>query len=75
MTFATRTLMIALSITLWSLAPAWAASAKPKEIADPAQAQADPDFAVQGEYLGKIVGADGVARSWGSQVIARGEGK
>jgi hypothetical protein len=43
--------------------------AKPKEIVDLAEAQADPDFAVQGEYLlpGKF--------KLGAQVIALGKGQ
>jgi len=43
------------------------------EITDPAVAKADPDFAVQGEYLGQAVLADGSVRKTGAQVIARGE--
>lgn len=37
-------------------------------------ASAGPDFEVQGEYLGKVVGEDGEA-VWGAQIVALGGGK
>lgn len=43
-------------------------------IADPAEAAADPDFAVQGEYVGDIAEDDGGTARYGVQVIARGGG-
>jgi hypothetical protein len=43
---------------------------KPKEVTDMAEAKADPNFAVQGEYLGQIA-----AGKVGAQVIALGDGQ
>ncbi len=51
------------------------ASARPKEITDPEQAQADPDFSVQGEYVGEGTLPDGHKDKVGAQVIARGKGE
>lgn len=45
-----------------------------KEITDPAEAKADPDFAVQGEYVGEF-SDDGETQRVGAQVIAQGKGK
>jgi len=57
----------------WALAgTVWAAS---EEISDPEVAKADPDFAIQGEYLGEGVLPDGKQIKAGAQVIALGEGK
>jgi len=51
------------------------AIAKGPEIIDPAEAAKDPDFAVQGEYLGEG-SLDGTAQGpLGAQVIARSQGK
>lgn len=48
---------------------------RPKIVAaTPEEAQADPDFAVQGEYTGEIPDADGPIK-FGVQVIAEGYGK
>ena len=37
-------------------------------------AQADADFAFQGEYVGEVDGAEGL-ESWGVQIVALGDGK
>jgi hypothetical protein len=50
------------------------ALAKGPEIIDPAEAAKDPDFAIQGEYLGEAT-MGGQKSSVGAQVIARSEGK
>jgi len=51
-----------------------ASMARPKEIVDPAEAAADPDFAIQGEYVGEGVLTDGSRDKVGAQVIALGGG-
>ena len=55
---------------------ACSAAARPKEVIDPAEAAADPDFAVQGEYVGTGAwpGSEKQEKI-AAQVIARGEGK
>jgi len=54
---------------------AYMAWARPKEITDPAEAKADPDFSVQGEYVGEGQLPGGAKGKIGSQVIALGGGK
>ena len=45
------------------------------EITDPAKAKKDPDFLVQGEYLGEGVKDSGEKEKVGAQVIALGKGE
>jgi len=56
----------------WAL-PAWAGPGP--EIIDPEEAKNDPDFAIQGEYLGEGMLPDGSKGKAGAQVVALGEGK
>jgi hypothetical protein len=51
------------------------AMGKEKEVVDPEEAAKDPDFAVQGEYLGEGVLADGKKEKVGAHVVAQGNGK
>jgi len=44
-------------------------------VIDPAEAQADPDFAIQGEYLGPGKLPGGEKEKIGAQVVALGQGK
>ena len=68
-----RTVAILTALALAFLATK--ACAKPPEITDPAEAAKDPDFAVQGEYLGEGDLPGQLAGRVGAQVIARGKGK
>ena len=52
-----------------------AAGERPREIIDPAEAAKDPDFAVQGEYVGEGVWLNGEKTKVGAQVIALGNGR
>jgi len=54
---------------------ACAACAKNPEITDPAEAAKDPDFAIQGEYVGQGAWLDGAESKVGAQAIAQGNGK
>lgn len=63
-----------LSILLTAAMLASCALAKGPEIIDPAEAAKDPDFAIQGEYLGEGTFGDQKA-TVGVQVIARADGK
>jgi hypothetical protein len=53
--------------------PLWAAQGP--EVTDPAVAAHDPDFAVQGEYVGQGMLPDGSPSKIGAQVIALGDGQ
>lgn len=46
-----------------------------QEIIDVKEAAKDPDFAIQGEYVGEGVAEDGTPGKVGAQVVALGEGK
>jgi hypothetical protein len=48
---------------------------KNPEITNPAEAQKDPDFKVQGEYVGEGAWLDGKQAKAGAQVIALGDGQ
>jgi hypothetical protein len=61
-------------LTFLTLCPAARARGGP-EVIDPEQAQADWDFAIQGEYLGKGSLPGGDDSQIGAQVIAQGEGQ
>ena len=52
----------------------WAAEGGMR-IAAPQLAAKDPDFHVQGEYVGEIATPDGGTRKMAAQVVARGDGK
>jgi hypothetical protein len=63
---ARRFTLLWLAALLAAAGMACSGMAKPPEITDPEEAKADPDFAVQGEYV-----ADGL----GAQVVALGKGE
>jgi hypothetical protein len=68
---ATRFVLV-MALSWMTACTVWAAH---KEVVDLGEAQADPDFAVQGEYLGEGVLPDGTQSKVGAQVVALGEGK
>ena len=63
-----------------ALAPAAAQQPKEKKapriaIDEPQKAAEDPDFAVQGEYVGELTTPDGRVHKAGAQVVAQGGGQ
>ena len=56
-------------------AAATPAQAKPRPTAVTDPAEAGPDFAVQGEYVGSAPWKDGKEKKYGIQIIALGDGK
>jgi len=67
--------MILFLLSLLPCGFACAAGDRQREITDPAEAAKDPDFAVQGEYIGEGLWSDGENVKVGAQVIARGNGQ
>jgi hypothetical protein len=63
-------LLVVLATTL-----ACSATAAHREVVDPEEAKADPDFAVQGEYVGQGTLPDGTEGKLAAQVVARGNGE
>ncbi len=64
---------IALAMTV--LIPWYAVCAGPREITNPEEAKADPDFAIQGEYIGPGILPGGKTEQVGAQVVALGQGR
>jgi len=60
-------------VLLASVATCWAQKGG-VEIVDPKAAAEDPDFHVQGEYVGELAKPDGGSQRIGAQVVARGDG-
>ncbi len=67
--------LLLIPVVICGLASAAETPSKKKEITDPAEAKADPDFSIQGEYVGQFQRDDGSQMKVGAQVIARGGGK
>ena len=65
--------LLAMSFVLCGFA--CVACAKHAEITDPAEAAKDPDFKIQGEYVGDGTWAKGEETKAGAQVIALGDGQ
>jgi len=65
---------VLLSFVLLTLV-ACTACAKPGEVIDPAVAEKDPDFHVQGEYVGQGTLFGDASADIGAQVVALGDGK
>ena len=64
---------VCLLVALLVVSPA--RGARGPEIIDPEEAKNDPDFAIQGEYLGEGTLPDGPKGKVAAQVVALGEGK
>ena len=67
-----RTMLFVFSFVFCGLA--CTACAKNPEFTDPAQVAKDPDFAIQGEYVGEGTWSGGNSVKVGAQVIAWGDG-
>ena len=71
-----RTALLTLSVAICGFAcHACARGPEGPEITDPAEAAKDPDFLIQGEYLGNGTWLDGEHAKVVAQVIALGNGK
>ncbi len=71
-----KKIVVAMLLTL-SLAVLCVEEKKPAKPPEPAvtdPAQAGPDFAVQGEYVGEFKARDGTAQKLGAQIVATGHG-
>jgi len=71
-----RVIQLTLIVLLIASSACWAQNKRKTgpEIVDPAVAAEDPDFHVQGEYVGQATKPDGTQQKLGAQVVARGEG-
>jgi hypothetical protein len=70
-----KVLLGTLLVVTSALATCLGAASKHKETTDPAEAQKDPDFAIQGEYRGEGLLSDQSPTKIGAQVIALSQGE
>jgi hypothetical protein len=68
------TLLLSVAVA-WSSHGALGCLAAPREVIDPEEAKADPDFGIQGEYLGFGRLPEGKKDRIGAQVVALGGGR